>query len=328
MTIENHSEERPSPGKILERDKKGPKASLVEPEVKDTADAAKRADATAKAAVERGDAEAKKGKSAVLTSMPDYEEIGKIAVASAKQKIAEAGLKWSDRLEEDVRIEAKLKHDKYLGQLKLLLTGDFVGWDGRTFIEDDGGLINAEKFLDYPILKNILGLPPEATAKGFFPGLGKLELKDGDHLLISPDKKSVVIVCDNNPKGSMAFMAGKYQKVTEVARNDAQVEKNIAQALGYKIDNGRIKFTSRRAAADKTLGAIAKEQKWGEALVVDGKLAVRGQKDEYYNVKKQPDGTYGLEKQRVFALNGTKVDEKIPASMATIVRGINTNRRA
>lgn len=325
MSIEDHAREVG----LDRRKEKTPKASLVEqPEVKDGAEAVKIVDDTAKAAVKKGEREAGEQKSKVLTSMPDFDEIGKIAIDNAKGKAAEAGLKWSARIEDVVRNAAIDKHAKYHDQLKTLLSGDYAGFDGRTFIEDDGGPATVEEFLGYPAMLNILGLPMGASAKGLFPGLKGQKLQDGDHVLISEDKSYIAIVRDKNPKDPMAFVYERHVPIATANRDDVKFDKMLAMTSGYKVVDGVIRFTSKKAAAEKTLGNIAKEQRWKDALLVDGKLAVKGKNGEYYKVDQKSDNTYYLNANRVLALDGTKVDQKIPDNMASIVEGVKANRRA
>lgn len=276
----------------------------------------------------------KTGNDTVDTVKNEAEKAGENAIHDAERTILNfhaieemtreqaQGNNLSEAETQEKVLKAKLERQKGLEDLRHLTSvGEYENWSGGTFFDTDSGPATAAEFVDYPLIKSQLNVPDDVSVKGLFKNLNKVKMQNGDHLLISPDKTKVAIVRNINKGEAYVISDSDFKQIAGAEITPGKLDETIAAERGYKIIDGQVKFTSQRALAKKTLGKIAKEQKWGDTLIVNGKLAVE-KGGEYYNVVKAKNDSYALAKKRVLVMNGTKVETKIPNDMVDLAQTV------
>lgn len=262
------------------------------------------ADKKASAKVEKGNKGPGSGVAEDAPSSPDYDLVAKTALDEAAIK----GQKLTDRKKAQLVLDAKLDANARYSERKLLTETLYKGMTAHTANDN----MKIGDFLNYPAVAQDLGVKSldAIHLEGIFPGIENQMMAKGDHLMISKDKKSIIVV-----RTAKDFALGEIDKsrVTEVAkgtRSEEAYEQMIAKRDAptekeYTLDTkGRVKFASKDALRDTTLGDMFKEA----ALVVNGKLVMRGEDGEYHAVDKKGK----LASAKVLVLNGTRVSKDIP----------------
>lgn len=241
--------------------------------------------------------------------MPNYREIGETALKEAEVK----GQKLTDAQKAQLVLDAKLDAGSKFAERQYLeaLYPNMVAHTAN----DTMKVVN---FLNYPAIAADFGVKSldSAHLEGLFPGVEDKVIQKGDHLLVSADRKSIKIVHVGEGLGTAAsdtpvsviaegnIDQGAYEKLV------AQAQEGKESGKGYEIgSDGRVTFSSKEALRNTKLGDMFQNP----ALLVNGKLVVRGGDGEYHNIVSRAGGRYSLSSARILVRNGTLVEQNIPA---------------
>lgn len=235
---------------------------------------------------------------------------GEITVEQAKAVIG-----YQEKLEQDVWRQERIE-----------IRDMFKGSSVHTANEDT----TVTDFLTHPSVARDLGLDHLVDFHGIYPALDKTVIRRGEHLVLSKDKKSIRVVHLADRAADMPLMDIS-QIVTDdkkdvADRSEKGLQKSIDSKNGYTLLAGnRVKFLNKKALKDMTIGKM-EQFKGKEALMVNGKLTIKGSDGEFYGVTEK-NGTYALAPKRAKVLNGTRISTEVPQdTLAKVMNSIKPSQ--
>lgn len=169
-------------------------------------------------------------------------------------------------------------------------------------------------FLSHPSVARDLGIDQLFQLNGIYPNLDNATIKRGEHLIISSDKQSIRVVHLKERPADQPLM-----DVAQIKSDDTKdvatlsrrgLEKAIANKNGYQLIGDRVKFLSRKAQQEVTIGHM-EQFKDHQALMVNGKMVVKGEDGEFHRVVKK-NGVYALVKPRQTVVTGSRISTEVP----------------
>lgn len=246
-------------------------------------------------------------------------------VDQATEEAGQRGQELTKAQIDEVRSAAKLELQKYNDQARMLSEGFF---DGAPIFPCD----ETQKIEDFlytqGALPGALSIESGAPVKDLYPGLENQVIEKGQFLVVLNGGKKVEVVdlsalpegqAPTEDKDVIHLAAGERNE--EVYAGVRRVQDRFMIA-----DGGKVQFKSKKAEKVTTLGEMFKE----DALVVDGKLAVKGADSQYHRVVEKRGGKAILERRRVYVKTGTEIDTNISQNAAYLalvkkVRGETTD---
>jgi len=237
-----------------------------------------------------------------------YKSYGEWVVAQAEVAAKERGEQMTQAQIDEIRLAGKLLLSKLSSQARDLSQHCFNGAPVFPCMED-GVVIEALSKQGETL--NALGIEMGSDVKGLFPRLESGKMKQGEFLVVLDGGARTQIVSLSKEADETGIIVGP-EDITVVAegKRNEQVYAGIMKIKDRftLASSGRIEFKNPIAERKTTLGQMFTQ----EALVVDGKLAVKGPDDEYHRVIEKRGGKIvELERKRVIVKTGTEVKREI-----------------
>gem|GEM_PF-5052718 len=251
-----------------------------------------------------------------------YESYGEWQVTIAEQAALARGQELTEEQRGEIRLAAKLELNKWNAQARELSEFCFNG--APVFPCEEPESVG-EMLTTQGTMPDALGIEGKASAEGLYPGLENLPIKRGQFLVILDGGKRIQVVGISDEANKLGVILKEDVRVLSKGERNEKIYAGVMRVKDRftMTADGRIEFKNPIAEKKTTLGQMFKE----DAIVVDGRLVVKGDDSEYHRVVEKRGGAAVLAKQRVYVKTGTTVEKDIsqnPAYVALVkkVKGI------
>jgi len=240
-----------------------------------------------------------------------YELYSSRRVKEAEQAALSAGQVLTDQRRDEIRIGAKLELNKWNAQARDI---SYNFGDAPVFFsvgeERASDLLSTQERM-----LSALGIEMASDIKGLFPGIEKFPMEKGQFLVVLDGGKKIQIVGISKEADKSGVINKEDMELLVSGERNEKVYAGIMKVKDrFTADGGVIKFKSEKAEKVTTLGEMFS----CPALIVDGKLAVKGEDGQYHNVVEKRGGKIALAKTRVYVKDGTKVEQDISTNPAYV----------